>query len=279
MAGQRPIAARVATGSPARPTGGLPVAWRTPSGPGRRYPRAMRWLLDLFMPPRCAVRGCGRPGAWLCDACAAGIVRPGPGACGRCLDATADPATGLCERCASGAHAFERVHAAGLHEPPLRDLVHALKYRRVRPVASELAALISITIPVLDPRSVVVPVPSHRRRVRARGVDAAGLIGRRLAARRGLEFAPRLIERVRYTAPQVMRDHASRSANVRSAFRVGAAVEGRRVILVDDVLTTGATSNECASALLACGAESVTVAVAARATTADRRGGRPSRRL
>ncbi len=229
-------------------------------------------FFDLLMPPRCVVRGCARRGTWFCERCAEDIEQPGPACCTRCLDAEADPLTLLCARCAEGTPAFERVYAAGLYEPPLRDLVHALKYRRVRPVALELAALISIALPPLDRSVVVVPVPSHRRRVRSRGIDPARLIASRLADRRALKYEPKAIVRTRNTPPQVMRDNASRSENVRAAFRDENRVHGCRVLLVDDVFTTGATSNACALALREGGATDVIVVVAARATSTQRHG-------
>lgn len=224
-------------------------------------------LLDLFLPPRCIVKGCARRGSWFCDSCATGIERPGHACCARCLDAESDPLTNRCSRCTEGTHAFDQVYAAGLHEPPLRDLVHALKYRRVRPVASELAALISVSLPPMDRSTLIVPVPSHRRRVRDRGIDPARLIARRLAERRSLKLESSAIVRTRHTAPQVQRSNAARSENVHAAFTANKSVSGRRVLLIDDVMTTGATSNECARALLQAGASCVSIAVAARATT------------
>lgn len=231
----------------------------------------MAWF-DLFMPPRCAAEGCRRNGAWFCDRCAERILRPRTTCCARCLDEDADPISRRCARCSGGSTAFDSAFAGGLHEPPLRDLVLALKYRRIRPVAAELAALISIALPPVDHSTVVVPVPSHRRRVRARGIDPARLIARRLAERRGLRLEAKALTRTRDTKPQVLRSLEARQENVLSAFRADEAVRGRHVLLVDDVLTTGATSNECAATLKESGALSVTVAVAARATTAPFRG-------
>ena len=218
------------------------------------------------MPPRCVTSGCSRMGTWFCDQCAERIQRPGPASCTTCLDLSLSPGSSRCARCKTSASAFDHVYAAGLHEPPLRDVVLALKYRRVRPAADVLAALISIVVPTLRDDILVIPVPSHVRRVRARGIDPAFLIAKRFAERRGARLAEDALRRFRDTPPQVVRDHDARRENVRNAFRAGDIVRGQHVLLVDDVLTTGATSSECAKALIARGAMGVTVAVAARAT-------------
>lgn len=224
------------------------------------------------MPPRCVTSGCSRMDTWFCDQCAECIKRPGPSSCTTCLDSSLSPGSSRCVRCKTSAPAFDQVYAAGLHEPPLRDLVLALKYRRVRPAADALAALISIVVPTLRDDILVIPVPSHVRRVRARGIDPASLIAQRFARRRGARLAEDALRRFRDTPPQVVRDQDARRANVRNAFRASDIVRGQHILLVDDVLTTGATSNECAKALIARGAIGVTVAVAARATSISSHG-------
>lgn len=118
---------------------------------------------------------------------------------------------------------------------------------------------------------VVIPVPLHARRLAERGYNQAALIGRAVAAELRVPLAARALVRVRSTARQATLDRADRFENVREAFRVrdAAAVQGRRVALVDDVLTTGATMDACALALLDAGAVSVTAVVVARAGADD----------
>lgn len=118
---------------------------------------------------------------------------------------------------------------------------------------------------------VVIPVPLHARRLAERGYNQAALIGRAVAAELRVPLAARALVRVRSTARQATLDRADRLENVREAFRVrdAAAVQGRRVALVDDVLTTGATMHACALALLDAGAVSVTAVVVARAGADD----------
>jgi ComF family protein len=118
---------------------------------------------------------------------------------------------------------------------------------------------------------VVVPVPLHARRLAERGYNQAALIGHAVAAELRVPLAARALVRVRSTARQATLDRPARFENVREAFRVrdAAAVQGRRVALVDDVLTTGATMDACALALLDAGAVSVTAVVVARAGSDD----------
>lgn len=118
---------------------------------------------------------------------------------------------------------------------------------------------------------VVIPVPLHARRLAERGYNQAALIGRAVATELRVPLAARALVRVRSTARQATLDRSARFENVREAFRVrdAAAVQGRRVALVDDVLTTGATMDACSLALLDAGAVSVTAVVVARAGADD----------
>jgi ComF family protein len=121
------------------------------------------------------------------------------------------------------------------------------------------------------PADVVIPVPLHPRRLAERGYNQAALIARAVAAELRVPLAARAVARVRSTARQATLDREARFENVREAFRVrdAAAVRGRRVILVDDVFTTGATMDACALALRDAGAISVTAVVVARAGLDD----------
>ena len=125
-----------------------------------------------------------------------------------------------------------------------------------------MAAAAALVTPAVD---LVVPVPLHSRRLVERGFDQAALLGAPVARRLGLPHAPRGLERTRATPPQASLDRAARSANVAHAFRCASPriVRGRRVLLVDDVRTTGATLSACAQALLAGGASDVTTLVLA----------------
>jgi ComF family protein len=125
-----------------------------------------------------------------------------------------------------------------------------------------MAAAAALVTPTVD---LVVPVPLHPRRLVERGFDQAALLGAPVARRLGIPHAPRALQRTRATPPQASLDRVARSANVAEAFRCASvrAVTGRRVLLVDDVRTTGATLSACAEALLSAGAAQVSTLVLA----------------
>ncbi len=236
-------------------------------------------LADLLYPPRCAV--CKRLGdAYVCDRCIAAfepIPTPVCCVCGnadtvRSPNLTQDTgAPRLCAACLGGAeYAFDWARAAGRFDGALRDAIHALKYdgrRRLGPILGDWARRAggALLRPPCEP-DIVAPVPLHRVRMRRRGFNQAWLIATGLVGERSRRMVPDLLRRVRNTRPQVELDAELRAANVANAFAVARPdeVQGRRVMIVDDVLTTLHTVNECARVLKAAGAAAVYVAAVAR---------------
>lgn len=177
-----------------------------------------------------------------------------------------------CPACFRHPPAFATARAAALYLPvaaglnPLAAAVHALKYRQRRVVAGALATLLAERYP-FSADALLVPVPLHPARLRSRGYDQAVLLARGLARRRGLAMSPRALQRTRPTPAQAALRARDRLHNLRAAFAVRSAarVAGRRVVLIDDVLTTGATADACARVLVAAGASRVDVYTAGRA--------------
>jgi len=170
-----------------------------------------------------------------------------------------------CMPCRAKRHLL-RVRAFGRYDGRLREAIHALKYGKRLALADPLGTALANVVsgdPILRAADVLVPVPLHPGRWSERGFNQAEELGR-VAARRTAIPLRRLVVRVRPTAPQTELDEEERRRNVRDAFAVSGAAAGLRVLLVDDVVTTGSTLRECARALRRAGARDVYAAVVAR---------------
>lgn len=240
-------------------------------------------VLDLLFPALCPV--CQHPLAVgrrdpLCGACWIAIARLHGPCCSRCglpfftfsppeagnLPDGRSRATVLCAACTTDPPPYDWARAAGLYVDPLRAALHAFKFHGTRALARPLAELVIEQWGREVPADVdaLVPVPLAPARERSRGFNQAGLLAERLAQGLGRPVKPRWLRRARPTPPQSELGAAERWANVRHAFRAAPAVVGRYLLVVDDVLTTGATAAECARALRAAGARAVGVVTVAR---------------
>ncbi len=213
-------------------------------------------LLALIFPERCV--SCGQAGNLFCSECQRKIDFVLPPLCLLCGYPSSNDL--LCRRCQQSTLAIDGIRSVAFFEGPLREAVHALKYRGLRSLALPLAGLMSVCWrrePL--PADVIVPVPLHRRRLRERGYNQAALLARALGAEIGLPVREDWLSRTRATFPQVELDASERKKNVAGAFQYQTRdpVVGRRVLLVDDVCTTGATLVSCSLALRQAGVQSV----------------------
>jgi ComF family protein len=216
-------------------------------------------LVELLVPRRCV--GCARSGEVLCPTCR-GALRPvGPPRCARCGAATAWPVE-RCRECAGRRLAFDEARSAFVYAGPARALVAAWKeggLRRLAVHAADLACAV-LEVPEAD---AVVAVPPDDDRLLKRGHHPPDRLARELGRRWGIEHA-RLLGRTRLAQRQVGLAKDERRRNVRRLFTAERRPPGR-IVLVDDVYTTGATVGAAAAALKTAGAEHVQVVTFARA--------------
>jgi len=220
---------------------------------GATRTRWSKWfsaLLDLLYPPHCVA--CGRLGAWLCAECIETMPLLNAPIRRRWGWMTAKVGLGNPSHLAG-------VRSVAIHAPPLLQAVHALKYDGLRALAEPLGDLLAeqwrrAPFPV----EMIVPVPLHDSRRRRRGYNQSVLLARAFGRRVCLPLREDLLARERNTCSQVGLSREERWVNVRGAFRCRLGeLRGRSVLLLDDVMTTGATLEACADALLEAGAREV----------------------
>jgi len=174
----------------------------------------------------------------------------------------------VCGACLHDRPHYDQARAAVVYDGICREMIHGLKYdcrtHLRRPLALLTAERVASFALGAD---MLVPVPLHVRRIRQRGFNQSILLGELLSCEWGMPLERRAMQRVRWTEPQINLSASERRQNVRGAFKLSGSVDvsGRRVILVDDVITTGSTVDECARVLRAGGADRVLVVTIARA--------------
>lgn len=236
-----------------------------------------RGLADLILPPMAhdsaeATASAGlTPDAWskvvfleapVCDGCGAGFEADGGGF-----------AADRCAACIARPYAFARTRAACVYDEASRGLILKFKHGDQQQFAALFARWLGRSAAELTADcDAVVPVPLHPFRLLSRRFNQAAEVARPLARAASLDYLPDALIRARPTRSQGGKSARGRRINVKAAFSVTEAgrrsLKGRRILLVDDVLTTGATAEACASALLAAGARAVDLAVIARVRTA-----------
>jgi len=218
--------------------------------------RLKKVALDLLFPQWCI--GCGREGDYICGSCRQTLSVISPPVCPRC---GRPQSRGMpCPECVDWSAEIDGIRAPFFFDGVIRQAIHQLKYRNLRALAIPLAELLHnyfMENPVSG--EVLVPVPLHRRRYRERGYNQSALLARGLGRLSGLPVVENSLVRRRYASPQARAASAGeRRDNVAGAFACrDERLQGKEVILVDDVSTSGATLNTCAGILKSAGAGAV----------------------
>ena len=230
-----------------------------------------RLALDIALPTLCVF--CREPvdGEGVCAECWAKLSFIAPPYCPRlCIPFVYDPGPELLSMEAiANPPAYTRARAAVRYDDVARTLVHALKYQDRTDLAPAMGRWMARAgQELLGEADVMVPVPLHWRRGWSRRYNQSGALARVISRQTGVKLASEALRRVRATEQQIGLSRSQRASNVQGAFKVAperaAEIEGRRVVLVDDVLTSGATTDACARALLRAKAAQVDVLVFAR---------------
>jgi ComF family protein len=239
--------------------------------------RAARLALDIALPTLCV--SCREPvdGEGVCAACWAKLSFIAPPFCPRLgIPFVYDPGPELLSMEAiANPPAYQRARAAVRYDDVARTLVHSLKYQDRTDLAPAMGRWMARAgKELLDEADVLVPVPLHWRRGWSRRYNQSGALARVISRQSGVKLATEALRRIRATEQQVGLSRPQRAANVQGAFKVApersADIAGRRVVLIDDVLTSGATTDACARALLRAKAVQVDVLVFARVVDSHR---------
>ncbi len=232
--------------------------------PARPASRFSGRLLDLVFPTKCA--GCGALGDLFCPACRGRVESVPQPVCIRCGKPVQEP--GRCPVCRDGSFQIAAIRAAAVYREPVSQVIHEFKYNGRKELGQPLGELLAAywrarTVSV----DLVIAVPLHKARLKERGFNQSQLLAETLCRLAGLPLLqPEVLRRERETQQQVHLGPEERRQNVSGAFVwSGPALAGARVLLIDDVATTGATLEACGETLHAGGAGRVWALTVARA--------------
>ncbi|GCF08582.1 ComF family protein [Dictyobacter arantiisoli] len=237
----------------------------------RMFKETIEYALNLLFPIHCL--HCGTSGALLCPRCIATIPSIPPPICRHCGNPL-----GRGERCLPCQYLPLRLsglRVASSYREPLRSTIHALKYEGKRQLGEPLGCLLAQAYQRYGMQSdLIIPVPLHHERLQRRGYNQAQVLATICARQLNIPLVPTLLTRVRTTSTQVQLSAYERRINLQGAFQcqhgsTNTIIRNRRILIIDDVCTTGATLEACAAPLIAAGAKNVWGLVLARPTVTN----------
>jgi len=212
--------------------------------------------LNFLFPPRCV--SCGKGEAFLCRKCHNKLIYLQPPLCIRCSKPIY---TGtICHKCQSQIWDIDGIYSIFKYGGAIRQAIIQFKYENIKVLADPLSHFM---VEYLKKHhlsfDIIIPVPIHRRRLRERGYNQSSLLAQRLSRMTRIPVAEGSLIRTKHTSPQAKTDNVEqRRKNIRNAFKcVNHDISGKRILLIDDVCTSGATLNSCAASLKSVGAASV----------------------
>lgn len=217
----------------------------------------------MLFPPVCG--GCDRPGFRLCPECHEKITPVPEPVCKIC--GLPQASAGVCECCREFPPSYHQLRAWAVFDGPIRNIIHKLKYRRNISLGDTISSVLVQDVKKLNwPIGLVLPIPLGKKRQRERGYNQVALVAKPLAAALHWQYVPQGLKRIRETRSQVGLTLDERRDNVKDAFWADAGlVNGKTVLLMDDVATTGSTLSSAASVLSVAGAKKVYALTMARA--------------
>lgn len=229
-------------------------------------------LIDFVFPPQCPL--CSSPNESpdphsLCSSCLSEVTFIAPPFCIKCGTPFASQLeeSHLCGRCLREMTTYGTARAVYTFSGSIKRAVHAFKYQNKTSLAKTLIRLMERS-PFrlkIDRYDTLVPVPLHTNRLRERGYNQSLLLAREIGRRYGVTVDETILRRIRDSVPQIELTGAERQDNVKGVFSLGGDPAGKKILLIDDVFTTGATINECAKVLLRGAAKKVDILTIARA--------------
>ena len=227
--------------------------------------RLLSGVFDWIYPPGCA--GCGEPGALLCESCRGNLHPVGEHYCKKCGKPLKKGSR--CHLCRTHDFRFLASRAPYIYDGPAAAMIKSLKYHGNLSLVPVIADLLSDFWQELDWNiDIIIPVPLSEERKAQRGFNQSEMIARAFAKRTGLKADPRALMKIKHTLQQVGLNAEERRENLHGAFAAeNVLIRGKRILLMDDVMTTGSTFAECSAVLLDNGARSVNCLSVATAST------------